>query len=197
MVRVTNRETMMRLATFALFAAAALGLTACDKGPSVDLKNVTPAEVAKAMKDSGANLELVRPGKWSSTVSIAAIDTSQLPPEIAAKIKSEIGKPRTVEACLTPEQVDHPERMLAQVPTGCRYEYYKMGGGQIDGHMVCSGAAGNQDMTVKGTYGKDQYALTVANKSSPAPGGPTIGNASSTMKIESHRLGDCDAKPVG
>lgn len=187
----------MRLVSFALFATAALGLAACNKGPSVDLKNATPAEVSKAMKDSGANRALVRPGKWSSTVSIAAIDTSQLPPEIAAKINAEIGKPRTIEACLTPEQVDHPERMLAQVPTGCRYEYYTMGGGEIDGHMICSGAGGNQDMTVKGTYGKDQYAMTVANKSSASPGGSIIGNASSTMKVSSHRLGDCDAKPAG
>ena len=187
----------MRFAPFTLLATAALGLAACNKGPSVDLKNVTPAEVAKAMKDSGANLELVRPGKWSSTVSIEAIDTAQMPPEIAARIKSEIGKPRTVEACLTPEQVDNPERMLAQVPTGCRYEYYRMGGGKLDGHMVCSGVAGNQDMTVKGTYGKDQYAMTIANKSSAAPGGSVIGGPNSTMKIESRRLGDCDAKPTG
>ncbi len=187
----------MRIVTVALLATAALGLTACNKGPSVDLKNVTPAEVAKAMKDSGANRDLVRPGKWASTVSIAAIDTSQLPPEIAVKINAEIGKPRTVEACLTSEQVDHPERMLAQVPSGCRYEYYKMAGGEIDGHMICTGPAGNQDMTVKGTYGKDRYAMTVANKANAAPGAPTMGNASSTMKIESHRLGECDAKPAG
>ena len=187
----------MRFATVALLATAALGLTACNKGPSVDLKNATPAEVAKAMKDSGANRDLVRPGKWASTVSIAALDTSQLPPEIAAKISAEIGKPRTVEACLTSAQVDHPERMLAQVPSGCRYEHYKMAGGEIDGHMICTGAKGSQDMIVKGTYGKDRYAMTVENKATAAPGAPTIGNASSTMKIESHRLGECDSKPAG
>ncbi|MEO7813906.1 MAG: DUF3617 domain-containing protein [Sphingomicrobium sp.] len=188
---------MMRLATFALLATASLALSACNKGPSVDLKNVTPAEVAKAMKDSGANRDLVRPGKWASTVSIVAIDTTQLPPKIAAKINAELGKPRTVEACLTDQQVDHPERMLAQVPGGCRYEYYKMSGGKIDGHMVCTGPAGKQETNVTGTYGKDQYAMTVENKANAAPGAPTIGNASSTMKIESHRLGDCDAKPAG
>ena len=187
----------MRLATFALLATVAIGLAACNKGPSVDLKNVTPTEVAKAMKDSGANRALIRPGKWSSSVSIAAIDTSQLPPEIAAKINAQIGKPRTVEACLMPEQIDHPERMLAQVPTGCRYEHYKMGGGEIDGHMTCSGEGGTQDMTVKGTYGKDQYAMTIATKSNAAPGTSIVGNANTTMKVESHRLGDCDARPTG
>ena len=44
---------------------------------------------------------------------------------------------------------------------------------------------------------RSQYAMTVANKANAALGAPTIGNASSTMKVESHRLGDCDAKPAG
>jgi len=142
----------MRLATCLLLASAALGLAACNKGPSVDLKNVTPAEVAKAMAKSGANRAMVRPGKWSSTVSIAEMDTSQFPPDIAARVNAEIGKPRTVEACMTAEEIDHPERMLAQVPAGCRYDHYKMAGGEIDGKLRCSGAAGEQEMTVQRTY---------------------------------------------
>ena len=187
----------MRIAAATLIATAALGLAACNKGPSIDLKDVTPAEVAKAMKDSGATRAMVRPGKWSSTVSIAAMDTSQLPPALAEKIKAEIGKPRTVEACLTPEEVDHPERMLGEVPASCRYEHYTMSGGQMDGHMICAGAGGNQEMTVKGSYGKDQYKMTIANKSAAAPGAGMIATASNTMNIESHRVGDCDSKPAG
>ena len=113
-----------------LAAAATFGLAACNRGPSVDLKNATPAEVAKAMKDSGADRLLVRPGNWSSTVTIVALDTAQLPPEVAAAINAQIGKPRTVEACLTEDQVAHPERLLARVPAGCRYETYKMSAGR-------------------------------------------------------------------
>lgn len=188
----------MRIAATALIAtAAACALAACNKGPSVDLNNVTPIEVSKAMKDSGANRVLVRPGKWSSTMSIAAIDTSQLPPDLAAKINEQVGKARTVEACLTPEQVDHPEKMLGQGASGCKYEHYKMGGGTIDGRMVCAGAGGKTEMTVAGTYGKDQYAMTVTTKSSGVAAAGGVPGGSSTMKIESHRLGDCDAKAAG
>ena len=187
----------MRLAPFALHAIAALGLTACNKGPSVDLKNVTPAEVAKAMKDSGANRALIRPGKWASTVTIAAMDTTQLPPEIAAKVNAQVGQPRTIEACLTPKQVDNADQMISPAASGCRYDHYTMGGGKIDGHMTCTGPAGSQEMTVQGTYGKDQYAMTVANKSTDPGGAPSLSGLSSTMKIESHRLGDCDSKPAG
>ena len=52
----------MRIFSLALLATTALGLAACDKGPQVDLTNATPAEVAKAMKDSGATRTMVRPG---------------------------------------------------------------------------------------------------------------------------------------
>ena len=104
---------------------------------------------------------------------------------------------RTVEACLTPEEVDHPERMLAQVPASCRYDYYKMSGGKIDGKLRCSGPAGNQEMTIQGTYGKDQYSMLIGNKSSASVGSPILAGPSSKMKVESHRIGNCDSKPAG
>ena len=187
----------MRLASIALLAATTLGLAACNKGPSVDLKNVTPAEVAKAMKDSGANRALIRPGKWQSTMTIIAMDTAQLPPEIAAKINAQVGKPRSIEACLTPKQVDAADQMIGPAAANCRYEHYTMGGGKIDGHMTCTGPAGSQEMTVNGTYAKDQYAMTVANKAKDSAGAQSLSGLSTTMKVESHRLGDCDAKPAG
>ena len=187
----------MQRATLITLGCAAIALSACDRKPSVDLTNATPAEVANAMKESGATRTMVRPGKWSSTVSILEMDTSQLPPEMAERIRAEMSRPRTVEACLTPEEVDHPEKMLAQVPPSCRYEHYKMAGGTVDGKMRCEGPAGTQEMTVQGTYGTDQYAMTITNKSIAAPGAPVAAGLSSKMKIESHRLGDCDSKPQG
>jgi hypothetical protein len=192
MLPATQRETMMRRLPLFLLGCAAVGLAGCDSKPSVDLTNATPAEVANAMKESGATRTMVRPGKWSSTVSILEMDTSQLPPDMAARIKGEMMKPRTVEACLTPEEVDHPEKMLAQVPASCRYEHYKMAGGTVDGKMRCEGQAGVQEMTVQGTYGTDQYTMTITNKTVPAPGAPVAAGRGSKMKIESHRLGDCD-----
>ena len=177
--------------------AAALALAACDREPSVELTNATPAEVANAMKESGATRTMVRPGKWSSTVSILEMDMAGMPPEMAAKIKSEITKPRTVEQCLTPEQVDHPEKMLAQVPAGCRYQHYKMEGGKVDGKMSCDGPMGKQEMAVQGTYGSDRYSMTITSKITPAPGSPVAAALNSKMKIDSHRVGECDGKQPG
>ena len=187
----------MRFVSLTLIATAALALAACDKGPQVDLTNATPAEVAKAMKDSGATRTMVRPGKWSSTVAILEMNSPGMPPEMQQKMKAEIGQPRTVEACLTADQVDNPERMIGAVPASCRYDRYTMGNGKMNGKMRCETNGMVQEMTVAGTYSDDQYSLTIDNKTSAPAGmvaGQPAGVMSMKMKVDSRRLGECDAK---
>ena len=145
----------MRLVPFALLAMVAVILAACDSGPEVDLTNATPTEVAEAMKKNGATRIMVRPGKWTSTVAVLEMNSPGMPPEMQAQMKARLGQPRTVEACLTAEQVDNPERMLGNVPSTCRYDRYTMGGGKINGTMRCEQQGMIQEMTVAGTYSTD------------------------------------------
>lgn len=187
----------MRLVPLALLATSALGLAACDRGPDVDLTNATPAEVAKAMKESGATRSMVRPGKWSSTVAILEMNSPGMPPEIQQQMKQRLGQPRTVEACLTADQVDNPERMLGNVPANCKYDRYTMGNGKMDGTMRCETNGMVQEMSVAGIYSDDKYSLTIDNKTSVpanAVAGQPAGNMSMKMKVDSRRLGECDAK---
>ncbi len=187
----------MRLSPLALLATAALGLAACDRGPKVDLTNATPAEVAKAMKDSGATRSLARPGKWSSTVAVVEMNSPSMPPELQAQMKAQLGQPRTVEACLTADQVDNPERMIGNVPASCKYDRYTMGNGKMNGTMRCEQNGMVQEMTVAGTYADDAYSLTIDNKTSvPANAavGQPAGAMAMKMKVESRRLGECDTK---
>ena len=190
----------MRFVSLTLIATATLALAACDTGPQVDLTNATPAEVAKAMKDSGATRTMVRPGKWSSTVAILEMNSPGMPPEMQAAMKARIGEPRTVEACLTAEQVDNPERMIGAVPASCRYDRYTMGNGKMNGKMRCETNGMVQEMTVAGTYSDDSYSLTIDNKTSAPAGmvaGQPAGAMSMKMKIDSRRLGECDgAQPA-
>lgn len=183
-----------------LLAASGLLLAACDRGPQVDLTNATPAEVAKAMKDSGATRAMVSPGKWSSTVAVVSMESPGMPAEMQAMMRQRIGRPRTVEACLTADQVDNPERMLGQIPASCRYDRYTMGNGKMDGTLRCDSNGLKQEMTVAGTYTKDQYSITIDNKTSvPAgtmPGGQA-GSMAMKMKVDSKRLGDCDGTEAG
>ena len=185
----------MRFVPLALLATAALGLAACDRGPEVDLTNATPAEVAKAMKDSGATRTMVRPGKWSSTVAVLEMNSPGMPPEMQQKMQETLGQPRTVEACLTADQVDNPERMIGAVPANCRYDRYTMGNGKMNGKMRCEQNGMIQEMTVAGTYSDDSYSLTIDNKTS-APAGAVAGQPVSAMsmkmKVDSRRIGECD-----
>jgi hypothetical protein len=191
-----KQETMMRLATLAFLVPAILAVPACNKSPSVDIKNATPAEVANAVRESGASRALVRPGKWASTVAIVDIDAPGMPPEVIAKMTESIGKERTGESCLTADQVDHPERMLHQIPQSCRYDHYLMADGKIDGKLRCDTEGVIREMSLVGTYSTDKYEITVDNRASAPPGS---GDAAMAMKmhIESHRIGDCDAKQPG
>lgn len=196
MLGATFQEILMRFAPFALLASATLMLAACDRGPEVNLTNATPAEVAKAMKDSGATRAMVRPGKWSSTVAVLEMNSPGMPPEMQAMMKQRIGEPQTVEACLTADQVDNPERMLGQIPASCKYERYVMGDGKMDGKLRCQSNGMTQEMSVAGTYSKDQYSLTIDNKTSMPPGaaaaGQPVGSMSMKMKVDSKRIGECD-----
>ena len=191
----------MRFVSLALVATTVLALAACDKGPQVDLTNATPAEVAKAMKDSGATRTMVRPGKWSSTVAILEMNSPGMPPEMQAAMKARIGQPRTVEACLTADQVDNPERMIGAVPASCRYDRYTMGNGKMNGKMRCETNGMVQEMSVAGTYSDDAYSLTIDNKTTVAASavaGQPASNMSMKMKVDSRRLGECDgAQPAG
>ena len=50
-------------------------------------------------------------------------------------------------------------------------------------------------MSVVGTYSKDQYSITIDNKTSVPPGaiaGQPAGSMSMKMKVDSKRLGECD-----
>ncbi len=189
----------MRLFSIALLASAALGLVACDRGPKVDLTNASPADVAKAMKESGATRAMVRPGKWSSTMALLEVNSPGMPPEMQAMMKQRIGQPQTIEACLTAAEVDNPDRMLGQIPQSCKYDRYVMGGGKLEGHLRCDINGVKQEMIISGTYGKDTYGITIDNRTTAPPGAIAGGPAASMsmkMKVESKRLGECDGTEI-
>ena len=50
----------------ALVIAGALPLAACNKGPQVDEKNASVAEVAQKVRTANADQAFVRPGLWES-----------------------------------------------------------------------------------------------------------------------------------
>lgn len=169
---------------------ACIALAACNQA-SVSLTNASPEEVAKAAKASGAKVEM-QPGQWQTKIEILKMDMpgmENLPPQYAEKMKTELMKPRTIESCMTPEDVkDRQSKIFTGGDSKCKFEKYEMSGGSIDAVMACPGPQGDMKMKMKGSFNGDTFTVNQEMDMK----GPT-GNAHSEARITGKRIGECPA----
>src|SRR3982751_4916266 len=85
--------------------ACALPLAACNKGPQVNERNASVAEVAQKVRESAGDQALVRPGLWESKVTVEQFDIPGMPPEMAQRMKSMMAENQEhgFRTCLTAE----------------------------------------------------------------------------------------------
>ena len=74
--------------TILCLIACALPLVACNKGPQVDEKNASVAEVAEKVRQSGGEASFIRAGQWQSKVTIEKFEMPGMPPEMVQRIKT-------------------------------------------------------------------------------------------------------------
>ena len=176
-----------------ILIAGALPLAACNKGPQVDEKNASVAEVAQKVRAANADKAFVRPGLWESRVTIEKLDIPGMPAEMAQRMKVMMAENREhgFQNCLTPEDVKRPkEDFFAGKHNNCRYEHFTMAGGKIDAAMNCGGKDGEtQVMQMAGSYSPDSYQMQTSMKM--AGGAGPQGNMDMTMRIEAQRVGEC------
>ena len=67
--------------------ACALPLAACNKGPQINEKNASVAEVAQKVREAAGSQTLIDPGRWETKVSMLDVDIPGLPPQMAAQMK--------------------------------------------------------------------------------------------------------------
>lgn len=173
---------------------SALLVAACNKSPTVDEKNATPTEVAKKVRESGADQSMVRPGLWQSKVTIEKLDMPGMPPEMVGRMKTMMAENRghDFETCLTSEDVQKPkEDFFAGKDNQCRYEHFTMGDGKIDAVMHCGKDAGSSTMKMAGTYSPDSYQMQMATE---AGAGDEEHAMQMQMRVEARRVGECSAK---
>jgi hypothetical protein len=170
-------------------------LAGCDSKPTIRAENASVAEVAAATKEA-VKLE---PGKWETTVAILAIDGPGLPPGMAAAMKQQ-AQTQKIEVCLTPEQAAKPPQDMFGAAKNCTYEKFEMGGGKMNGTLVCKTApgmpTGEMRASVSGQFASTSYDVTSeASMKMPAvPGGPAGGGIVTTKtQVRGKRLGACDA----
>src|SRR5947209_6644096 len=91
-------------------AASVLCLTACNKGPSVDLHNATANQVGQAVQQSGvmtSDSSMVQPGLWESKVTVLEMNIPGLPPQYEGTMRQRMAEQheKANKHCIKPEDV--------------------------------------------------------------------------------------------
>jgi hypothetical protein len=177
-------------------AASVLCLAACNKGPTVELKNATGNQVTNAVAQSGVMTSdsMIEPGLWQSKVTVLEMNVPGIPAQYAEKMKQSIAEHRNEASkhCVTAEDVKKPKAGFFGADKSCRYGHFTMGGGKIDIQMVCNEEGATQTTNMIGSYTPTTYAMDMSSNSS---GGDHTGAAMNMkMHVDAQRVGECTGK---
>jgi hypothetical protein len=174
--------------------ASIIALSACNKGPKVELKNATGNQVVAAVKQSGVmnSDTMIEPGLWQSKVTVLEMNIPGMPPQFADKMKQSMAESRNHASshCIKPEDVQKPKEDFFGADKSCKYKQFTMGGGKIDIQMVCSEEGSTQTSNLNGTYTPTSYSMDM---SSTGSGGDQNG-MSMKLHVDSQRVGECTGK---
>jgi hypothetical protein len=164
-----------------------LALAGCGQKPKVDLKDVSVADVAAKMQETGVVANTLKPGLWQATVKLDSIAAPGMP-QVEKQMQQSAGQARTITECLTEETVKKPfDRFTEGLSGDCRYEHFTMGGGRIDNRLQCTTGQLKRTIATQGTYDAQNYSLKI---NSDATGGP-IPRTLMAMSLDAKRTGDC------
>src|SRR4051794_15302283 len=174
--------------------ASVLALSACNKGPKVDLHNATGNQVTEAVTQSGVmnSGTMIEPGLWQSKVTIQEMSIPGMPAQFAERMKQSMATHRnqTSSHCVTEADVKKPKEDFFGADKSCKYDHFTMGGGKIDIAMTCKEQGSTQTTKMAGTYTPTTYSLDM---SSTGSGGEQAG-MTMKMHVDSQRIGQCTGK---
>jgi len=94
-------------------AASIMLVSACNKGPSVELHNASGNQVTAAVKQAGimSGDTMIEPGLWQSKVNIEEMNIPGLPAQYAQKMKETMAEHRNDASshCVTAADVKKPK----------------------------------------------------------------------------------------
>ena len=174
--------------------ASVLCLTACNKGPEVNLRNATGNQVNQAVRQSGvmSGDSMIRPGLWESKLTIQEMNLPGVPAQYLDRMKQSIAEHRNGSSkhCITEADVRKPKEDFFSGDKNCKYDHFTMGGGKIDIAMVCHEEDSTQTMSGNGSYTPTSYSIeTSVNET----GGHQNGMAMK-MHVDASRVGECTGK---
>jgi hypothetical protein len=178
----------------AYVVASILCLSACNKGPTVELKNASGKQVAQAVQEKGLmnSGSMIEPGLWESKATYSEMNIPGLSPQYAEKMKQSMAQSREKPShhCITEADLKKPKEDFFGADKDCKFQHFTMGGGKMDIAMVCNREGSTQTMNMSGTYTPTTYSLEMAMNSS---GGQENG-MSIKGHIDSRRIGQCTGK---
>jgi hypothetical protein len=132
----------------------------------------------------GAGL-LLQPGAWESVVQM---DMPNMPPEARARMANQ-----THRTCMTPEALRDANAIflgggMSRNGVNCNTSGMTVGGGRINGTVICQAQGTETRMTLNGTFTQTSYDMN-QHISANTAGHPT----DITAHIVAHRVGDCTA----
>ena len=174
--------------------ASVVCLTACNKGPTVELHNATTQQVAQAVTKAGVmnSDSMVQPGLWKSKTIVQEMNMPGIPQQYLARMKQSMAEHRNESSshCIKPEDVKKPKEDFFGADKSCKYDHFTMGGGKIDMAMVCHQEETTTNMKVNGTYTPTSYSIDTSMTGS---GGEQNG-MSMKMHVDAERVGECTGK---
>ncbi len=174
--------------------ASVVCLSACNKGPTVELHNATTQQVAEAVTKGGVmnSDTMVQPGLWESKTIVQEMNMPGIPQQYLARMKQSMAEHRNQASrhCIKPEDVKKPKEDFFGADKSCKYDHFTMGGGKIDMAMVCHQEESTMNMNVKGTYTPTSYSI---DSSMTGSGGAQNG-MSMKMHVDAQRVGECTGK---
>jgi hypothetical protein len=171
-----------------IIAAATAALLAGCSGQSEENAGEKVA-VKEAAKQAEAQGMKPQPGLYKTTITMTGLEIPGLPEGMEGH---GAGLARTVESCLTQEEVDQGfDGLLKKGQDGeCSFERFSLEGSALDAVLVCDAQGRTTRMDMKGTLS----ATTAEMEATTAIAFDGVGEGSMQFTAKHERIGDCPAK---
>jgi hypothetical protein len=148
---------------------------------------------------SGSAVSL-QPGQWETTIQFSSIEVPGAPEAQLAPMRAMMGQPRTVAACMTPEEAANPtSKMMSQegAAQNCQYTENVFSGGTIRVHGTCPmPRGGTMTMNWDGTYTATTMQAQVSQQMQAPPNTPGPQSIRLAGSLTARRTGDCTTAPA-
>lgn len=170
-----------------LGAAGLLALSAC--GGSGGEGQGNGASAAKGGAGGGEELAAtLQPGAYEVTTEFVTIEGPNLPPAVAESMK---GQKETKRNCVTQADLDKSKGGLfadEEQAKECSKNDISLANGRMTGSMTCGSGDQASTFEVDGRYSANTYEADMKM---------TVGGATTRIKMNARRVGDCTAEEAG